>query len=55
MPQSQSAANPRHLEEEKNDKNIHAQNKQTHVREAQSEFSRVYPGNHLFKVNSINI
>ena len=34
MPQSQTAANPRHQEEEKKDKNIHAQNKQTHVRES---------------------
>ena len=31
MPQSQTAAN-----EEKNDKNIHAQKKQTNVREAQT-------------------
>ena len=35
MPQSQIAANPRHQEEAKKDKNIHAQNKQTNVREAQ--------------------
>ena len=35
MPQSQTAANPRHQEEEKKDENIHAQNKQTNVREAQ--------------------
>ena len=28
MPQSQTAANPRHKEEEKKDKNIHVQNKQ---------------------------
>ena len=35
MPQSQTAANPRHQEEEKKDKNIQAQNKQTNVREAQ--------------------
>ena len=35
MSQSQIAANPRHQEEEKKDKNIHAQNKQTNVREAQ--------------------
>ena len=35
MPQSQTAANPRHQEEEKKDKNIHVQNKQTNVREAQ--------------------
>ena len=35
MPQSQTAANPRHQEEEKKDKNICAQNKQTNVREAQ--------------------
>ena len=35
MPQSQTAANPRHQEEEKKDRNIHAQNKQTNVREAQ--------------------
>ena len=35
MPQSQTAANPRHQEEEKRDKIIHAQNKQTNVREAQ--------------------
>ena len=34
MPQSQTAANPRHQEEEKKDKNIHAQNKQRNVREA---------------------
>ena len=34
-PQSQTAANLRHQEEEKKDKNIHAQNKQTNVREAQ--------------------
>ena len=33
MPQSQTAANLRHQEEEKKD-NIHAQNKQTNVREA---------------------
>ena len=35
MPQSQTAANPRHQEEEKKDKNIHSQNKRTNVREAQ--------------------
>ena len=35
MPQSQTPANPRHQEEEKRDENIHAQNKQTNVREAQ--------------------
>ena len=35
MPQSQTAANHRHQDEEKKDKNIHAQNKHTHVREAQ--------------------
>ena len=35
IPQSQTAANPRHQEEEKKDKNIHTQNKQTNVREAQ--------------------
>ena len=35
MPQSQTAANPRHKEEERKDKNMHAQNKQTNVREAQ--------------------
>ena len=35
MPQSQTAANCRHQEEEKKDKNIHTQNKQTNVREAQ--------------------
>ena len=35
MPQSQTAANPRHQQEEKKDKNIHAQNKQINVREAQ--------------------
>ena len=35
MPQSQTAANPRHQEEEKKDKNIHAKNKQTNVRETQ--------------------
>ena len=35
MPQSQTAASPRHQEEEKKDKNIHAQNKQTNVRPAQ--------------------
>ena len=35
MPQTQTAANSRHQEEEKKDKNIHAQNKQTNVREAQ--------------------
>ena len=34
MPQSQTAANPRHQEEEKKDKNIHAQTKQTNVRGA---------------------
>ena len=34
MPQSQIAANTRHQEEEKKDKNIYAQNKQTNVREA---------------------
>ena len=35
MPQSQTAANPRQQEEEDYDKNIHAQNKHTVVREAQ--------------------
>ena len=35
MPQSQTAAKPRHQEEEKKDKNTHAQNKQTNAREAQ--------------------
>ena len=35
MPQSQTAANPRHQEDEKKDKDIHAQNKQTNVQEAQ--------------------
>ena len=35
MPQSQTAANPRHQEEKKQDKIIHAQNKQTNAREAQ--------------------
>ena len=39
MPQSQIAVNPRHQEEEKKDKNIHAQNKQTNVREAQKTSS----------------
>ena len=34
VPQSQTAANPRHQEEEKNDKNEHVQNKQTNAREA---------------------
>ena len=37
MPQSQTAANPRHQEEEKKDKNIHAQNKQTNVGKAQDQ------------------
>ena len=37
MPQSQTAANLRLQEEEKKDKNIHAQNKQTNVREAQRQ------------------
>ena len=32
MPQSQTAAN--HQEEEKNEKNLHVQNKQTNVQEA---------------------
>ena len=36
MPQSQNAANPRHQEEEEKANNIHAQNKQTNIREAQS-------------------
>ena len=35
MPQSQTTANPWHHEEEKKDKNMHVQNKQTNVREAQ--------------------
>ena len=35
MPQSQTAANLRHQKEEKKDKNIDAQNKQTNVWEAQ--------------------
>ena len=35
MPQSQTAANPPQHAEEKKDKNIHAQNKQTNAREAQ--------------------
>ena len=37
MPQSQTVANPRHQKEEKKDKNIHAQNKHTNVREAQNQ------------------
>ena len=35
MPQSQTTANPQYQEKEKKDKNIHLQNKQTSVREAQ--------------------
>ena len=35
MPQSTTVANPRHQQEEKKDKHIHAQNKQAKVREAQ--------------------
>ena len=35
MQRSQTAANPRHQEEEKKVKNIHAQNQQTYVQEAQ--------------------
>ena len=35
MPQSHTAANHRHQEEEKKGKNKHAQNKQTNVGEAQ--------------------
>ena len=35
MPQLQTAASHRHQEEEKKDKNINAQNKETNVREAQ--------------------
>ena len=35
MPQSQTSANPRHQAGEKKDKNIHTQNKQTNVPEAQ--------------------
>ena len=34
MPQSQTAAHPRHQEEGEKDKNIQAQNKQTNVRKA---------------------
>ena len=34
VPQSQTAANPRHQEEETNDKNQHVQNKQTNARAA---------------------
>ena len=34
VPQSQTAVNPRHQEEEKNDKNEYVQNKQTNAREA---------------------
>ena len=34
MPQSQIAANPRHQEEKKNDKNKRVQSKQTNAREA---------------------
>ena len=34
-PQSPTAANLRQQEEQKKDKNIHAQNKRTHVQEAQ--------------------
>ena len=36
MPQSQTAANPRHKEEEKKDKNIHAQNKQMYEKHKDS-------------------
>ena len=35
IPQSQTAANHRHQKEDKKDKNIDVQNKQTNVREAQ--------------------
>ena len=35
MPQLQTAANPRHQEEEKKDKNIYSLTKQTNVRKAQ--------------------
>ena len=34
VPQSQTAANPRHQEEENTDKTLHVQNKQTNAREA---------------------
>ena len=34
VPQSQTAANPQHQEEEKNHNNKHVQNKQTNAREA---------------------
>ena len=37
MPQSQTAANPRLQEKRKKDKNIHAQNKQTNIREAHKD------------------
>ena len=37
MPQSQTAANPRHQEEEKKEKNIHAQNKQMYEKHKDQE------------------
>ena len=43
MPQSQTAANPRHQEAEKKDKIIHVQNKQTNVREAQRPAPSISP------------
>ena len=39
MPQSQTTANPRHQEEEKKDKNIHAQNKQMYEKHKKTALS----------------
>ena len=43
MPQSQTAANPRHQEEEKKDKNIHAQNKQTNKCTRNTKTNSLFP------------
>ena len=43
MPQSQTAANPRHHEEEKKDKNIYARNKQTNKCTRSTKASSLFP------------
>ena len=52
MPQSQTAANPRHQEEEKKDKNMHAQNKQTRSTKTSSLFPK--RGDQNAKINGRN-
>ena len=51
VPQSQTAANPQHQEEEKNHNNKHVQNKQTNAREAHRPAPSSKRGDHNAKRN----